>query len=282
MPWLLPASLLLRHQLTHRNFLSTTAKRISSFPYFSTETTRRKSFSVPSTAATGAFSSPEASSKTFMSEVGRRPSAPAPSGRSSRSPAARAPWVSAAGTAPTRYACSLQGDPLHGVRAVPQLAPRRRTLARRRAGRGPACRIGRRHVPDSHVPLDLARTRLACRATDAGVFGVLRRAYAEGGVRGLYRGVCPSLARVLPTAGLRFYVYESLKRRLPEEYEGAWIQDGMRGGGGSGRQRGNIPLDVVRRQMQLGGTGTGQRSPERCRASGPSQGRMGRSSCMQG
>ncbi|KAM3258544.1 hypothetical protein ACQJBY_050353 [Aegilops geniculata] len=107
-------------------------------------------------------------------------------------------------------------------------------------------------------PLDLARTRLACRATDAGVFGVLRSAYAEGGVRGLYRGACPSLARVLPTAGLRFYVYESLKRRLPEDYEGrvdAKVVCGM--AAGLVANTATYPLSVVRRQMQLGGTGTG-------------------------
>ncbi|XBH70991.1 hypothetical protein VPH35_098535 [Triticum aestivum] len=107
-------------------------------------------------------------------------------------------------------------------------------------------------------PIDLARTRLACRATDAGVSGVLRSAYAEGGVRGMYRGVCPSLARVLPTAGLRFYVYEALKRRLPEDYEGrvdAKVVCGM--AAGLVGNTATYPLSVVRRQMQLGGTGTG-------------------------
>lgn len=109
-------------------------------------------------------------------------------------------------------------------------------------------------------PLDLARTRLACRVADSaaspapGMFVVFRSAYSEGGVRGLYRGVCPSLARVLPTAGLRFYVYESLKRQVPRSTRGARSPRWRAGLVGN---TATYPLDVVRRQMQLGGPAGG-------------------------
>ncbi|KAL3498379.1 hypothetical protein ACH5RR_041111 [Cinchona calisaya] len=94
-------------------------------------------------------------------------------------------------------------------------------------------------------PLDLARTKLACQ-----VFirirgrNVLQSVYTEGGVRALYRGVgtyllpicfssCidiyhiplmimapgPTLIGILPYAGLKFYIYEELKRHVPEEHQ---------------------------------------------------------------
>uniref|UniRef100_A0A0E0HZL7 Mitochondrial carrier protein n=1 Tax=Oryza nivara TaxID=4536 RepID=A0A0E0HZL7_ORYNI len=119
-------------------------------------------------------------------------------------------------------------------------------------------------------PLDLARTRLACAAAPpgpaaAGMSGVLRSAYREGGgVRGVYRGLCPSLARVLPMSGLNFCVYEALKAQIPREEE----EHGARGwrraakvacgvAAGLVASTATYPLDVVRRQIQLGGGGGG-------------------------
>uniref|UniRef100_A0A0E0LJT9 Mitochondrial carrier protein n=1 Tax=Oryza punctata TaxID=4537 RepID=A0A0E0LJT9_ORYPU len=116
-------------------------------------------------------------------------------------------------------------------------------------------------------PLDLARTRLACAAPSdvaAGMSGVLRSAYKEGGgVRGVYRGLCPSLARVLPMSGLNFCVYEALKARLPREEDHgarsrrrvAKVACGV--AAGLVASTATYPLDVVRRQIQLGGGGGG-------------------------
>ncbi|KAM3276725.1 hypothetical protein ACQJBY_044864 [Aegilops geniculata] len=104
-------------------------------------------------------------------------------------------------------------------------------------------------------PLDLARARLASGgAARTSVHGVLRAAYAEGGgVRGLYRGACPALARALPRAGIKFGAYEWLKRRLPEGYDGradaqlaCWVAAAQLA------STATYPLGVVRRRMQLG------------------------------
>ncbi|KAB2615210.1 graves disease carrier protein-like [Pyrus ussuriensis x Pyrus communis] len=86
-------------------------------------------------------------------------------------------------------------------------------------------------------PLDLARTKLAYQVVNTrgninygmkgthhqivykGIRDVLSSVYKEGGFRGLYRGVGPTLTGILPYAGLKFYIYEELKLHVPEEYE---------------------------------------------------------------
>uniref|UniRef100_A0A0D9WY70 ADP,ATP carrier protein n=1 Tax=Leersia perrieri TaxID=77586 RepID=A0A0D9WY70_9ORYZ len=111
-------------------------------------------------------------------------------------------------------------------------------------------------------PLDLARTRLAVDAGGGGggVRAVLRRAYEEGGsVRGVYRGLCPSLARVLPASGLNFCAYEALKARVlvmfPEREAAAKVACGL--AAGMAASTATYPLDVVRRQIQMGRGGGG-------------------------
>ncbi|KAL3516236.1 hypothetical protein ACH5RR_023138 [Cinchona calisaya] len=86
-------------------------------------------------------------------------------------------------------------------------------------------------------PLDLARTELAYQVVDprqslqnsvghiypqpayTGIRNVIQSVYTEGGVRALYRGVGPTLIGILPYAGLKFYIYEELKRHVPEEHQ---------------------------------------------------------------
>lgn len=119
-------------------------------------------------------------------------------------------------------------------------------------------------------PLDLARTRLAYQVVDTrgsfeygtkgfqsqtaykGIKDVLFSVYKEGGVRGLYRGVGPTLIGILPYAGLKFYIYEELKSHVPEEYEKSIIMRLSCGAlAGLFGQTFTYPLDVVRRQMQV-------------------------------
>ena len=135
-------------------------------------------------------------------------------------------------------------------------------------------------------PLDLVRTRLAYQMEGekkkggaggsasssppaATVRGVLAATVRAEGLRGLYRGIAPTLAGILPYAGLKFYVYQSAKAAHARGREGG-------GGGDSGAsttttaarasvpsllafgaaaglvaQTATYPLDVVRRQMQV-------------------------------
>ncbi|GAB2293365.1 Mitochondrial carrier protein CoAc1 [Dionaea muscipula] len=119
-------------------------------------------------------------------------------------------------------------------------------------------------------PLDLVRTKLAYQVVDNreifrksasyihsspsyhGIQDVFRQVYKEGGVRALYRGVGPTLAGILPYAGLKFYIYEELKRQVPEEHQKS-ITLRLSCGALAGLfgQTLTYPLDVVRRQMQV-------------------------------
>jgi solute carrier family 25 protein 16 len=119
-------------------------------------------------------------------------------------------------------------------------------------------------------PLDLARTKLAYQVSDtrqslrggangfyrqptySGIKEVLAMAYKEGGPRGLYRGIGPTLIGILPYAGLKFYIYEELKRHVPEEHQNS-VRMHLPCGALAGLfgQTITYPLDVVRRQMQV-------------------------------
>ncbi|KAF7830456.1 mitochondrial carrier protein CoAc1 [Senna tora] len=120
-------------------------------------------------------------------------------------------------------------------------------------------------------PLDLARTKLAYQVADTrgsienglklvhsrpaqnGIKGVLTSVYKEGGVRGLYRGVGPTLTGILPYAGLKFYMYEKLKMHVPEEHRKSILMRLSCGAlAGLFGQTVTYPLDVVKRQMQVG------------------------------
>ncbi|KAL9313145.1 hypothetical protein ACSQ67_018597 [Phaseolus vulgaris] len=87
-----------------------------------------------------------------------------------------------------------------------------------------------------------------------GIKGVLTSVYKEGGVRGLYRGAGPTLTGILPYAGLKFYMYEKLKTQLPEEHQNSIMMRLSCGAlAGLFGQTLTYPLDVVKRQMQVGG-----------------------------
>ena len=109
-------------------------------------------------------------------------------------------------------------------------------------------------------PLDLARTRLAYDmeggVAEAGespgkekagspakatVRSVLRATVARHGLRGLYCGIGPTLAGILPYAGLKFYVYQSAKHAHLSSSAAASSDGGggPQGGNEGGRQGGN-------------------------------------------
>ncbi|XP_071730389.1 mitochondrial carrier protein CoAc1-like [Rutidosis leptorrhynchoides] len=122
----------------------------------------------------------------------------------------------------------------------------------------------------STYPLDLARTLLAYQVVDTKAIiksgsvstiaqprytstrNVLAGVYREAGVRGLYRGLGPTLMGILPYAGLRFCVYEELKRHVSEEQHKSIAMSLSCGAIAAiiGQTITN-PLDVVKRQMQV-------------------------------
>lgn len=117
-------------------------------------------------------------------------------------------------------------------------------------------------------PLDLVRTKLAYQVVGSpklnvkglatseqvykGIQDCLSKTYKEAGIRGLYRGVAPSLYGIFPYAGLKFYFYEEMKSHVPEEHKKD-ISIKLACGSVAGLlgQTFTYPLQVVRRRMQV-------------------------------
>ncbi|XP_050382946.1 mitochondrial carrier protein CoAc2 isoform X2 [Argentina anserina] len=117
-------------------------------------------------------------------------------------------------------------------------------------------------------PLDLVRTKLAYQVVGSpklklqgimtneqiykGIVDCFLKTYKEAGIRGLYRGVAPSLYGIFPYAGLKFYFYEEMKRYVPLEQKNSIMVKLVCGSvAGLLGQTFTYPLDVVRRQMQV-------------------------------
>ncbi|XP_052181339.1 mitochondrial carrier protein CoAc2 [Diospyros lotus] len=117
-------------------------------------------------------------------------------------------------------------------------------------------------------PLDLVRTKLAYQVVGSsklnleglghneqvykGILDCFSKTSKEAGIRGLYRGVAPSLYGIFPYAGLKFYFYEEMKSHVPEEHKkGIAVKLACGSVAGLLGQTFTYPLDVVRRQMQV-------------------------------
>ncbi|MBA0806780.1 hypothetical protein Gohar_022634 [Gossypium harknessii] len=117
-------------------------------------------------------------------------------------------------------------------------------------------------------PLDLVRTKLAYQVVGPpainvvgvvngeqvyrGILDCFSKTYKVSGLRGLYRGVAPSLYGIFPYAGLKFYFYEEMKRQVPHEQKKNIMVNLVCGSvAGLLGQTFTYPLDVVRRQMQV-------------------------------
>jgi len=117
-------------------------------------------------------------------------------------------------------------------------------------------------------PLDLVRTKLAyqvkgavnvgfreCKPSEQvykGIMDCVKTIYRQNGLKGIYRGMAPSLYGIFPYSGLKFYFYEKMKSHVPEEHRKDIIAKlGCGSVAGLVGQTITYPLDVVRRQMQV-------------------------------
>lgn len=66
-------------------------------------------------------------------------------------------------------------------------------------------------APAVAAPPATAGARIARATARRGIVGVLAETVRAEGVLGLYRGIGPTMLGILPYAGLKFYVYQSLK-----------------------------------------------------------------------
>ncbi|KAL3280872.1 hypothetical protein HHI36_004100 [Cryptolaemus montrouzieri] len=106
-------------------------------------------------------------------------------------------------------------------------------------------------------PLDLARARMAVtkKTEYSNLRQVFVKTYREEGIRTFYRGYIPTIAGVIPYAGVSFFTYDTLKQFYKDKFHqnttlypfvsllfGAIA--GMLG------QTSSYPLDIIRRRMQ--------------------------------
>eukprot|EP01116_Phalansterium_solitarium_P020141 TRINITY_DN5855_c0_g1_i2.p1 TRINITY_DN5855_c0_g1~~TRINITY_DN5855_c0_g1_i2.p1 ORF type:complete len:335 (+),score=66.20 TRINITY_DN5855_c0_g1_i2:71-1006(+) len=108
-------------------------------------------------------------------------------------------------------------------------------------------------------PLDLIRVHMAVaveRRQYTGIGDAFRKIHAADGVRGLYRGLWPTLLGIVPYAVVNFGTFETLKTLAPKNDKGQpsltfkLFAGGLAGALG---QTVAYPLDVVRRLMQTSG-----------------------------
>jgi solute carrier family 25 protein 14/30 len=78
------------------------------------------------------------------------------------------------------------------------------------------------------TPTDVIKVRMQAKATEGlgGLYTVARDIYTNEGVRGLWRGVCPTAQRAALVAGVQLPVYDWTKSRLCTG-PSALMQDGV-------------------------------------------------------
>jgi len=112
-------------------------------------------------------------------------------------------------------------------------------------------------------PLDLVRGRVAGKVGKTrytGILSTVRLTVKEEGFAALYKGVGPTLAGSFPYEGIKFGVYDSLKKIIPREADGKvsefWK---LTCGAAAGTAAGIVmfPNDTVRRRLQMQGIGGG-------------------------
>ncbi len=115
-------------------------------------------------------------------------------------------------------------------------------------------------------PLDIVRTRLSIQSASfaelgksegklPGMWQTMVTMYKnEGGFRGLYRGIIPTVAGVAPYVGLNFMTYESVRQYFtePGEKNPVWYRKLAAGAiSGAVAQTCTYPFDVLRRRFQI-------------------------------
>lgn len=108
-------------------------------------------------------------------------------------------------------------------------------------------------------PLDAARARLTVqgglsKTAHTGIFNVLSTVVRTEGLRGVYRGVLPTIWGIAPYVGLNFTVFETLRTTAPRNENGdpdiMYLLACGALAGGCG-QTAAYPMDILRRRFQL-------------------------------
>eukprot|EP00754_Rhynchopus_humris_P004081 Rhum_TRINITY_DN12098_c0_g1::Rhum_TRINITY_DN12098_c0_g1_i1::g.49193::m.49193/K14684/SLC25A23S; solute carrier family 25 (mitochondrial phosphate transporter), member 23/24/25/41 len=103
-------------------------------------------------------------------------------------------------------------------------------------------------------PMDLVRARVTVGGGSEAALAVARQVYAEAGVSGLYKGVGPTLAAMVPFVAFQQSIYDLLRAiarsQAVEDSPALFLACGALAGAGA--QTLVYPMDVVRRKAQAG------------------------------
>ncbi|KAL7521539.1 hypothetical protein ACHAWX_006220 [Stephanocyclus meneghinianus] len=103
-------------------------------------------------------------------------------------------------------------------------------------------------------PLEVVKTMLTLYPERcSSIPSALKMVYESSGMRGLYRGLGPTLVAMFPYVGVEFMVYETLKKRWEMHIGpvGTLALLLLGATGGAAAQASAHPLDVIRRRMQM-------------------------------
>ncbi|KAF0698606.1 Aste57867_10763 [Aphanomyces stellatus] len=108
-------------------------------------------------------------------------------------------------------------------------------------------------------PLDFIRARMTVQGNLTtqqynGIFHALQVTIQQEGVKGLYRGMAPTVVGIAPYVGLNFMVFESLRQSAPKDSTGRPDMLYLLGCGavaGACGQSAAYPFDLMRRRFQL-------------------------------
>jgi len=111
-------------------------------------------------------------------------------------------------------------------------------------------------------PIDMVKTRMQLQGElqhgvveRRGAIGLLTHALRTEGVRGVYSGLAPAVARHIPYTGCRIFIYEKLRQSLSTQGEAPALGVKMFMGATSGAlgQLVAVPADVIKVRMQADG-----------------------------
>jgi len=121
-------------------------------------------------------------------------------------------------------------------------------------------------------PLDLLRTRFAAQSVPpihTTIKSAVETIYRNQGWTGFYHGVCPSLWQLVPFMAIQFLMYDSLKGRVATVV-GNGMSSSVSGGiAGLVAKLVVLPLDVVKKRLQVHGLNLARQGNATTRTSCP-------------
>lgn len=76
----------------------------------------------------------------------------------------------------------------------------------------------------SIFPFDVAKSRIQIQSSRSGMWKVIGEVFRKEGIRGLYKGLLPTVIRTFPATGALFVAYESTKTHLTKVVDSVFLK----------------------------------------------------------